>query len=409
MAPVCALRDLILLGDQARPERLLMGDLDENQPSVLEVREVARQAGVPLTLVPAEVGLGDTWLQDQFQLGYTAGNRSQMQVILHLPRMVNAAALRPNSPNLKNFVEHYFPSQSIGLFNDFWTQKISLGDGHGPGLELSVAQSYPLYKELNFVLQVLRFIFREIERIDNSQQAKHDNFPFEDLYAVRQEIDVSFRQLSASPKLNEKQRSALLQLTQVIRMFSTLSSGNISSLSLTNAGVELTLVVDDKSPTFLYTPENKQELTEMFKALNNLHSSGNYGGNIEVSPPTADLPYGKIFTGTLRSPEINHFLEARAPLQPRASAYTAWLKVGHIDELVAFVRDGAAPGWIFDRSRRAAPGCGPAGTAPREPGPGAAGHAPSARQKMAARGPGRYSRNHPPAACCVSILCQEPG
>jgi hypothetical protein len=311
---------------------------------VLEVHEVARQAGVPLTLVPVEVGLGDAWLQDQFQVGFSADNRSRMQVILHLPRMVNAAALRPNSPNLKNFVEHYFPSQSIGLFNDFWAKKISLGDGHGAGLELSVAQSYPLYKELNFVLQVLRFIFREIERIDRTQQTKHDNFPFEDLYAVRQEIDASLRQLSAHPNLKEKQRSVLRQLNQLIGMFSTLSAGNSSSLAVTKQGVELTVAPEGKPPSvFLYTPENKQELTDVFKALHDLHSSGNYGGNIEVSPPSPDLPYGKIFTGTVRSPEINHFLEARGPLQPRASAYTAWLKVGHIDELIAFVGDGTGP------------------------------------------------------------------
>ncbi len=335
--------NIILLGDQARPERLFMGTLDENQPSVLEFREAARQAAVPLTLMPDDVGLGDTWLQDQFQLGYTASGRSQMQVILHLPRMVNAAALRPNSPNLKNFVEHYFPSHSIGLFNDFWAKKISVNDGNVAGLKLSVAQSYPLYKELNFVLQVLRFLFREIERVDSTQQAKHDNFPFEDLYAVRLEIDASFRQLSAYPNLKDEQRSALLQLNEVIRMFTTLSPGNISTLSITDGGVELKLVVDDKSHIFLYIPENKQELTDMFKALNELHSSGNYGGNIEVSPPTTSLPFGKIFTGTVRSPEISHFLEARAPLQPLASAYTAWLKVGHIDELIAFVTDGAAP------------------------------------------------------------------
>ena len=56
--------DLVLVGDAAPPERMLMCELDENKPSVIEVREAARQAGVPLTVVPKTMGMGDTWLQD---------------------------------------------------------------------------------------------------------------------------------------------------------------------------------------------------------------------------------------------------------------------------------------------------------------------------------------------------------
>lgn len=350
---------LILLGDQADPDRLLICELDENGPSVFEVQEAARQTSVPLTLVPKNLGTGDTWLQDQFQIGSAIGGREQMQVVIHLPRMVNDGALFPTTPNLKNFVEHYFPSHSIGLFNDFWEEKVILNDGIGATAELSVAQSYLLYKDLEFVVRVLRFMFRLITEIDVKQKAALENFRFNNLYNVRLEINSSYQQLSAYTNVGEKQRAAINQLKELLERLSSLSSGNISGLATTRQGMELTVMVEEEPKkfapkTFIYSEENSQELNNLFKALSDLHSSGNYGGNIEVSPPMSGLPNGKIITGTVYSKQINEFLEARQPQQPLVQAYTGWLKVGHIDELMCFVQDPtAAQGFsIFRASPR---------------------------------------------------------
>ena len=333
--------EVVLLGDHAPPERLLMCALDENGPSVFEVQEAARQAGVPLTLVPKNLGTGDTWLQDQFQIGYAIGGREQMQVVVHLPRMVNDGALFPTIPNLKNFVEHYFPSQSIGLFNDFWEEKIILKDGISPTAELSVAQSYLLYKDLDFIVRLLRAIFRLITEIDARQKAALENFQFNNLYNVRLEINSSYQKLSTYTNIDDKKRAAINQLKGIVERLSSPSSGNISGLAITRQGMELTVMVEEEPntfapKTFIY---NEEKLNNLFRNLFNLHSSGNYGGNIEVSPPMSGLANGKIITGTVYSEQVNAFLEARQPQQPRVQAYTGWLKVGHIDELMCFVKD----------------------------------------------------------------------
>jgi len=339
---------VVLLGDQAPPERLLMCALDENGPSVIEVQEAARQAGVLLTLVPKNLGTGDTWLQDQFQIGYAIGVREQMQMVMHLPRMVNDGALFPSTPNLKNFVEHYFPSQSLGLFNDFWEEKIILNDGTGPTAELSVAQSYLLYKDLEFIVQVLRYIFSIIMDIDPKQKAVLANFQFNNLYNVRLEINSSYQKLNAYTNVDEKKRAAISHLKGMVERLSSFSSGNISGLAIKREGIEvhleLTVMVEEEPEkfapkTFIYDEDNSQELNKLFKNLFDLHSSGNYGGNIEVSPPMNSLTNGKIITGTVYSDLVNAFLEARQPQQPRVQAYSGWLKVGHIDELMCFVKD----------------------------------------------------------------------
>jgi Protein-arginine deiminase (PAD) len=183
-----------------------MCELEENKPAVIEVREAARQAGVPLTMVPKNLGMGDTWLQDQFQVAYALAGRSQMQVILHLPRVINAGSLFPTTPNLKNFVEHYFPSQSVGLFNEFWEQTIPVSDGRRQNAELSVTESFILYKDLELAVRVLRYTFRQIGEIDPAQKAAFENFKFNNLYKVRLEIRSAYEKLNAYTNVDENSR-----------------------------------------------------------------------------------------------------------------------------------------------------------------------------------------------------------
>jgi hypothetical protein len=333
--------DLVLAGDQAQPQQLFICSLDENGPSVIEVQEAARLAGVPSVVIPKNLGMGDTWLQDQFQVGYALGAREQMQVVVHLPRMVNDAALFPTTPNLKNFVEHYFASQSIGLFNDFWDDAVTVSDGGSQDSKLSVAQSYLLYKDFLFIVKVLRYVFGLIVEIDPKQKRAVEEFSFRNLYNVRLNIPSAYRQLNAYTNVDEKKRQAITDLGRLIDRLSSPPYGNISALAVKNEGVELTVTIDGKPVSFLYKNENSQLLNDLFQTLINLHSSGNYGGNLEVSPPMGDQPYGKIFTGTILSEKMNAFLAACA--QPLAHAYTSWLKVGHIDELACFVQDSTSP------------------------------------------------------------------
>ena len=77
----------------------------------------------------------------------------------------------------------------------------------------------------------------------------------------------------------------------------------------------------------------------MFDHLTDIHSNSNYGGNIEVSPPTADAPLGKIVTGDISSKDVQTTLNriTQAVAQPWVQIDTSWLSVGHIDEIASFI------------------------------------------------------------------------
>ncbi len=80
-------------------------------------------------------------------------------------------------------------------------------------------------------------------------------------------------------------------------------------------------------------------------------SSHNYGGNLEVSPPTANDPFGRMLYGggttTLSgasnidtmNPEQVGFLNAQELQAPAIELSSEWLAVGHIDEIFQFVPD----------------------------------------------------------------------
>lgn len=325
--------DVILIGDHAPAERFFMCQLVENQPSVAEVSAAASLIGVPLTLVPPEVSMGDTWLQDQFQLGYTANGKNGMQVIVHLPRMVNDSALMPTAPNLKNFVDNFFPSKTIGVFKDFWAKEIAVSDGTNRKT-IGVSPSYVVFKELVFVRQVLAFIFSQLEKVNPDETGKNSNFNFNNLFNVRLEINRAFQKLNAFTNVTAEQRGTISNLKTLI--------GKMTTLTVNNGTVELTLVLGNAPEKFAFTADNKDFLNIFLADLYKVHSPGNYGGNIEISPPLKDAPYGKIITGSVASDELKHFLTSRGTLQPLASVYTSWLLVGHIDEIMCFVQDSSA-------------------------------------------------------------------
>lgn len=326
--------DVILIGDQAPAERLFLCQLEQNQPTVAEVSAAASLIGVPLTLVPPEVGKGDTWLQDQFQLGYTANGKNWMQVIVHLPRMVNDSALVPTAPNLKNFVDNFFPSKTIGVFKDFWAKQIIVSDGDN-SKTIGVVPSYVVFKELVFVRQVLAFIFSQLEKISPDEKDKNSNFNFSDLFNVRLEINRAFQKLNTFSNATVEQRGTISNLKTLIDKMAT--------LTVNNGKVELTLLLGSAPEKFSFTEANKNLLNNFLADLYKVHSPGNYGGNIEISPPLKDAPYGKIITGSVASDELKRFLTSRGTLHPLAAVYTGWLLVGHIDEIMCFAQGSSAP------------------------------------------------------------------
>ncbi|MDQ3776904.1 MAG: protein-arginine deiminase domain-containing protein [Pseudomonadota bacterium] len=324
--------DVILVGDDVPAERIYICDVVENQPSVRDVADAARQAGVPLTVVPQSVNLGDSWLQDQFQLGYTATREGSQEVIVHLPRMVNDAALIPGTPNLRNFVDAYFPSDGIGVVKDFWQLKVAVSDGLNT-LELGVAESFVVFKQLVRVIRLLSLMFSLIRKIDKRANPSLPGGDFTDLYLLRIAIDDAYAQLLGYRQVTAEQKSLILALRTAINEISAV-------LGRTRESVQFTIQTQDGTKQFDFNADNRSALQNFFRAIRDLHSSRNYGGNIEVSPPYADAVYGKIIAGSISSDPLKDFLTSRGSRHPIASVYTNWLDVGHIDEIACFVDRG---------------------------------------------------------------------
>ncbi len=327
--------DVILVGDDAPPERIFMCELDDNQPSVREVREGAKSAGVPLTLVPKEVGVGDTWLQDQFQLGYTATPEGQQRVILHLPRMRNDSALFAGTPNLRNFTDTYFPSQDIGVVKDLWRLTCTVADGTVPAQRLDVAQTFVLFRQLALVIKVLRGMFGLIREIDPSARPSIPNNDFTDLHTVRLAIETFRSRLMSRTNLKAEQQAQVMNIKPVVDALSRV-------LDLQGDKVGLTVNVGRTTSKYVYNADNRKSLQDFFVAMRDLHSSSNYGGNIEVSPPMPGAPYGKILAGSISSQQLRDFLTSRGNLHPLVQVFTEWLDVGHIDEIATFSASAGA-------------------------------------------------------------------
>src|SRR5207248_1415694 len=128
---------------------------------LIEVNAAASAAGVPLTVLPLDANLGDSWLQDQFQIVVTTTRERTLPIVIHLPRVAHSAVLVPGTPNLRSFVDAHFPSNDIGVFKDLWAINLTIGDGT-TSVDLSVTESYPVFVALTKVVDLLQRILGAI-------------------------------------------------------------------------------------------------------------------------------------------------------------------------------------------------------------------------------------------------------
>lgn len=87
-----------------------------------------------------------------------------------------------------------------------------------------------------------------------------------------------------------------------------------------------------------------------------------YGGDFEVTPPTAKYPYGRVYYGgqvspakdergvafgqRVISPAFKRFFE-RQGWQPAIELWTDWLAVGHVDEICTFIKANNKKGFVL--------------------------------------------------------------
>jgi hypothetical protein len=331
---------VIFLDNSALARRVYICDADDNAPSLEDVRTALRSiGGVELVTVPVDVAGGDTWLQDQFQPGVVVGADRWRHAIVHVPRMRANFALVGAAQNLEQFVRSHFPSRDVGVLNDFWARQIAFADADGRLVELAVRDAVSIGSRMDKVGHLARHLDRLMSKLDPDAE-QHGALSWSSL---RQGLPAFVE------AVRSKVRAAGLADTEQWRAIVADAERRLSH-------VESELPMTGDGERFRFTvPRTSFELAaeradELYRRAGQFSSSGNYGGNIEVAPPTDAATLGTIVVGNQRidgrfehvDPDVLSFLYAQRK-QPVVEVNTTWLDVGHVDEILTFVSDQATP------------------------------------------------------------------
>lgn len=338
---------LILVGDTATPERLYMAAVPQNTSCVRDVETSMRSTGIPMLQIPESVNLGDTWLQDQFQVAYAYNATNKQNVIFHLPRLRSGS--RPAAPgsNLVNFVNTHFPARDLGVFKDFWNREIEFQDINGQSIRVGFVETEQISRLLDQFSRLRQALLDVLHSLDrrafNQIVAQRSGGFMSDRSGLSNLHDQAQAALSRARGAAEREhaRDQYQAWADAIRTqfrafdtalpLNTTSPRSVSFRITRSNGSTLVLTVGD------FTADHVEE------TISQLHSSLNYGGNIEVSPPQTAAPFGKIVIGALapfdRIPldeSLVNFLNDQR-VQPLVKINTSWLEVGHVDEVMTFV------------------------------------------------------------------------
>ncbi|WP_141585658.1 protein-arginine deiminase family protein [Actinomadura sp. WMMA1423] len=365
------LSPFVLIGNAGALERLYMCQvtsddlsrpLDDNQPAVAEVQAALQTIGVPLTLIPMEAHGGDSWIQDQYQLGFTETPDGPLRVLLHTPRTRSDAAQGVVAPNLSSVVTGHFPSRDLGLCQSFWDRELTITSPDGSTGRLGFVGSDRALVIMIRVKMLRRQLFESIARIGTEVELNTTVAVFGDatveFFRARNELPALAGRLKQvakaaadrpdSPWFKQHDKLARLvqnaekQVEEVRREIPVPQGAPQLRLRLPAVG---------KLPQqeFLMA---EAEVGRLEKRLQQWHSSHNFGGNIEVGPPHAKAPAGVVVVGnqttrqpdgstaTDMDPELLAFLRGQTQSGQRVlEVDTSWLDVGHVDEVLAFVPD----------------------------------------------------------------------
>lgn len=346
----------VIFIDNTRPaERLYMCEIAEqdnidrgNLPSVVEVSEIIKKIrGVDFVLIPTDVNNRDAWIQDQFQTGYSRSASGTVRVVVHLPRLSSNIIRSEFQSNLATFVPEHFPSTDLGVFQDFYEREVGSGtDRQGKVRKITFVNSYELvllFGRVKSVWGLIRTLY-PVHLTKRSRDAALEGLlarlPIMSFYEARMWLKTGvgiMRKLllrrQSDPALKEGQEERLSQEER--------------NLSKQFGLVERTVVLDlGRSPgklvvatkTFGDIVFTKAQANELGERLPVLHSSINYGGNLEVSGPVKNAPLGKLVLGAHKfaDPDLLHFLKQQK-VQPLVDVDTSWLHVSHVDEVMAFL------------------------------------------------------------------------
>jgi hypothetical protein len=348
----------LVLDDLAPAETLYICTLPDNDPSVADVRAAlaAVRPAVGLREIALTDNLGDAWVQDQFQLGYVLAPGRTMRTVLHMPRLRTNAKLGVDQRNLATLVRTHFPSTDLGLIEDFWGRTVPLR--HSGGVtQLTFVESEAAFRVLRRVASANRFLRDVIERLCASAgklgispappECSNMPPPFDTIAPVRMQLpELRRRVLALVDRLvSEVPPSDEAGLRTVAERARRLVDDVERTLTVSGGpNAEVFGLVLGKTTFQL----DGGDLVDLFTTVERMHDSLVYGGNLEASPPLAGHPYGKVVLGEgnerLLDPPVRDLFESGAGVQPVVTVDTAWLGVGHVDELIAFLPDRATKG-----------------------------------------------------------------
>lgn len=330
---------LLFPDNSARARQFYICELPENGSAVTDVQRILRNIrGVSLYKVPANVSHGDAWLQDQFQVGYAYSPTSNMSVLLHLPRLRSNVVQSALQENLATMVTSHFPSRGIGVMQTFWNRVVSVSDVRAQNYRVSFKDTFPLLARMYSIYNIRRFVVRELQERSSQIVAQAGSFS-----AVLRELPRLMQRLSAAldhernHSSADNERTLLQQLKQTYR---TRVNELLRHFVTTGNNIQLQLTTSQS------TQITRTEADRLYMDLRKLHDGANYGGNIEVYPATRLAPLGKIVIGnvtyrdgsSIMDPDLLNFLIAQGE-QPVVQVDVTWLDVGHVDEILTFVKN----------------------------------------------------------------------
>ena len=338
-----------VLADRIAPvRRIYMVRSLSNQPSRTDVGRAARAARVPLVEIDDALTAGDTWIQDQYQHAMLQGPNGWTELILHLPRLRHENSSATVTDNLEDVVNGHFRSTDIGLFRDLWDRVVPVRTEDG-------TVSRPTFRDLESWVKRAGRVFLASDVL-NAYGADADRswtwtLPGalgDLLVGLDEELRRLGRAIAEARRGASTQRDA--QLTAQEAAARSLVDAVKAEFRVTGAQTSDPVIESDLAGQRVRLRASIAQ--RLLDRGDQMHASQNYGGNLEATPPVPGAPLGAIIVGNATDADTGQELVdpdllrvfAKQQKQPIVEIDTAWLKVGHIDEMMGVVPSSRAGG-----------------------------------------------------------------
>jgi len=337
-----------IIADSTAPaRRVYMVSDPTNLPSLTDVQLAVRAAGVPLVTIDHRLCGGDRWVQDQYQHSFMQGANGWRELVLHLPRLRHENTNATITDNLEDVVNTHFRSADVGVFDGLWDRVLSVRGEGGVAVQASFRDLDTWVKQARQITSAHRMLDLYGSHADGAWSSQITDDWVDALLDLDSRL-LRFNHVNQaararvsqreSDRLEDEQRAAAALVAHVTAQFPISDRGSADPIiGSTIAGQPVRL--------------RGSTIRQLYHRVDQMHSSANYGGNIESTPAVAGAPLGKILLGSVRRSGASEFVDpdllrvlVHQRKQPIVEIDTSWLEVGHVDEVVAVVPSSRASG-----------------------------------------------------------------